>query len=709
MDRSNIRLYVFLICFSLTLLNYAKCSNEDIFAKVVDLVSPGEVHLTEKSVGVLLTQLEKRVQCSDVSCGKCLSADHVGQLVANYSTTQEVHAGDFPRLAAGCCLYLIDPLRACGAASAGRWGEETEEFIHQLAHGDHIGHGGHEDHEGHESSAVERLLHGLEEHYLPESNQACVTMADLLEESNSTSHEHHSDHRDNSGEQHSGGHHEHDELDGLFGVVFYHALRGDCMTTLELPEEAYFLDYIFGTFGSDNVTLQDLESLMKSLNLGERQLSSNDHDHDHDHGHEHGHDSHHEEPHDQAGHQGHRGQSSPRQGHEEGQPRNSSWEQSCYSAGELMRIYHLNSSNLTRDQFTSLSPALVQQLVSGACNATAPPVVHPEDVLTMTERYLYATMANLLICLTALFGIVVLLCTSCSSIFQLCIQFCISLAVGSLTGDALLHLLPIFLGLHVHGTGESGGGHDLTYIYKMLVLLAGIYYFYLMEAIFAIVSHRDKPHHHHQHHHGEDSEPHHCDHGRVIQMYQQEKKHKHSTSQADLVEAEDNEKSFPQEKPRTQKEKMLPYMITIGDGIHNFADGLAIGAAFSMSWKSGLATSLAVLCHELPHELGDFAILLHCGMSVKKALLLNMASAMTSFIGLYISLSVATDAATKEWIAAVTAGLFLYVGLADMLPSMVHVNSPRPWLVFVLQNLGLLTGWGVLLLLSLYEDQIGVF
>ncbi len=68
---------------------------------------------------------------------------------------------------------------------------------------------------------------------------------------------------------------------------------------------------------------------------------------------------------------------------------------------------------------------------------------------------------------------------------------------------------------------------------------------------------------------------------------------------------------------------------------------------------------------------GDFAILLHCGMSVRKALLLNVGSAMTSFVGMYISLSVATDLATKQWIAAITAGLFLYVGMVDMV-SVYH-------------------------------------
>ncbi len=69
---------------------------------------------------------------------------------------------------------------------------------------------------------------------------------------------------------------------------------------------------------------------------------------------------------------------------------------------------------------------------------------------------------------------------------------------------------------------------------------------------------------------------------------------------------------------------------------------------------------------------GDFAVLLHCGLSVKRALLLNLGSSLTSFVGLYIALSVSTETLAKEWISAVSAGLFLYVGLADMVRQSIQ-------------------------------------
>ena len=77
-------------------------------------------------------------------------------------------------------------------------------------------------------------------------------------------------------------------------------------------------------------------------------------------------------------------------------------------------------------------------------------------------------------------------------------------------------------------------------------------------------------------------------------------------------------------------------LVLVGDGIHNFADGIAIGAAFRSSLTIGATTSVAVLLHELPHEFGDFAIFVASGLSVKKALTLNLLSALSAYLGLFL-------------------------------------------------------------------------
>lgn len=77
----------------------------------------------------------------------------------------------------------------------------------------------------------------------------------------------------------------------------------------------------------------------------------------------------------------------------------------------------------------------------------------------------------------------------------------------------------------------------------------------------------------------------------------------------------------------------VAWMVIMGDGLHNFTDGMAIGAAFSGGLASGFSTTVAVFCHELPHELGDFAMLLKAGMTIKQALFYNILSSVLCIFG----------------------------------------------------------------------------
>ncbi|XP_076471660.1 metal cation symporter ZIP8-like [Babylonia areolata] len=154
----------------------------------------------------------------------------------------------------------------------------------------------------------------------------------------------------------------------------------------------------------------------------------------------------------------------------------------------------------------------------------------------------------------------------------------------------------------------------------------------------------------------------------------------------------------------------VAYMVIFGDGLHNFIDGLSIGAAFTDSVLLGISVSVAVICEELPHELGDFAILLNAGMRLRRALMYNFLSSLMCYFGLVLGILVGENTTAHTWIFGVAGGMFLYIALVDMMPEMNSASESEEGRkfgvakTFLVQNLGLISGYSIILLLSLYGD-----
>lgn len=114
----------------------------------------------------------------------------------------------------------------------------------------------------------------------------------------------------------------------------------------------------------------------------------------------------------------------------------------------------------------------------------------------------------------------------------------------------------------------------------------------------------------------------------------------------------------------------LGHLVIVSDGVHNFVDGIAIGAAFLISPEIGIATTIAIALHEIPQEIGDFGLLLHSGFSRAKALAMNFLSALTAFAGIGIAFWLAeAHEVLVPLIAAFAAGNFIYIALADLVPE----------------------------------------
>jgi len=139
------------------------------------------------------------------------------------------------------------------------------------------------------------------------------------------------------------------------------------------------------------------------------------------------------------------------------------------------------------------------------------------------------------------------------------------------------------------------------------------------------------------------------------------------------------------------------WLILIGDGVHNFIDGIVIGASFSVSMELGLVTTLAVAVHEIPQELADFSILVSGGFETRTALALNFVSGLTAVAG---ALGVfAFSNALKAhiaWFMTATLGMFVYIAGSDLIPQLHHHERDLHGWIY----LPFLAGVGVIALLG---------
>lgn len=118
-------------------------------------------------------------------------------------------------------------------------------------------------------------------------------------------------------------------------------------------------------------------------------------------------------------------------------------------------------------------------------------------------------------------------------------------------------------------------------------------------------------------------------------------------------------------------------LIIIGDTVHNALDGVAIAAAFLVSPATGVVTTIAVAAHEIPHEIGDFALLLNKGMSRASVLWVNIASALATTIFAVITYAVGSaEVLPIGFLLGLSAGFLLYIAMSDVIPD-IQENSPR--------------------------------
>ena len=240
-------------------------------------------------------------------------------------------------------------------------------------------------------------------------------------------------------------------------------------------------------------------------------------------------------------------------------------------------------------------------------------------------------------------------------------QHMLSMAAGALMATSFLHLLP-------EAFESEAGAHEL-----FLTLLVGLVFFFLLDKA-------ELWHHGHEHHHGQD-------HG-----HGHDHTHAHDHGHAHRHSQEASAGHAPTEVPRGQ------WAVLAGDSVHCFGDGILIASAFMADMHLGVIAALAVLAHEVPHHMGDLAVLRQGSSSRQAAIVkVSMAGAITALGG---AVGYVLVDALHDWLPfflVVASSSFMYVALADLIPQLQKRLSARETAA---QILWLAVGMGMVVLVS---------
>lgn len=257
----------------------------------------------------------------------------------------------------------------------------------------------------------------------------------------------------------------------------------------------------------------------------------------------------------------------------------------------------------------------------------------------MDSSFLPALAAVLVVSLISLAGLVAL--GMSTTLLRKALPILVSVAVGALFGDAIIHLIP-------HALEEVEGEAVVPFF-----VLLGIVMFFTLEKFLRWHHSHDLP--------GE--------------------------LEVDLAHGGHDHHHHPI--------KPVGPLVLIGDGLHNFLDGIIIGASFMVSPEVGIASTIAIALHEIPQEIGDFAILLHAGYSKKKALLFNFVSALSAVLGLILITLLADVENLTPIVSAIAAGGFIYIAGSDLVPHLheeTTTSESTKQLIAMLFGIGLMFG-----------------